>query len=108
MVEEFTVDYVSIYGIPFTGSLTFDEMRTLIPRNGLEIDPENIHSVRYSFGGCPVIKPILKTQLDIEQISHIETFEITRNSESSQGYEIIKCKLRGKFFFQFNSIQSPG
>ena len=55
MVDKFKVDYVSINGIPFTGSLTFDEMRTLIPRNGLEIDPENIHSVRYSFEGCPVV-----------------------------------------------------
>ena len=57
--------------IRFTGSLTFDEMRTIIPRNGVEIDPENIHSVRYSFEGCPV-KVILKTKLDIELISHKE------------------------------------
>ena len=89
MVEELTVDCVSINGIPFTGSMTFDEMRTIIPRNGLEIDPENIHPVKYSFEGCPVVKLILKTKLDIELISHKETFEITRNSESSQGYEII-------------------
>ena len=41
-------------GVPFTESLTFEEMRTTIPRYGLEIDPENIHSVRYSFEGCPV------------------------------------------------------
>ena len=46
-------------------------------------------------GSCPVVKLILKTKLDIELISHKETFEITRNSESSLGYEIIKCKLRG-------------
>ena len=79
---------VSINGILFTGSLTFNEMRTKIPRNGLEIDPENFHSVRYSFEGCPVVKLILKTKLDIELISHKKNFEITRNSESSQGYEV--------------------
>ena len=55
------------------------------------VDPENIHSVRYSFEGCPVVMLILQTKLDIELISHKETFEITRNSESSLG-KIIKCK----------------
>ena len=42
MIEELIIDCVSINGMPFTGSLTFNEMRTLIPRNGLEIDPEII------------------------------------------------------------------
>ena len=84
MVEELIIDCVSINGMPFTGSLTFNEMRKFIPRNGLEFDPENIHSVRYSFEACPVVKLILKTKLDIELISHKENFEITRNSESSR------------------------
>ena len=65
MVEELLIDFVSINGMPFTGSLTFNEMRILIPRNGLEIDPENIHFVRYSFVACPVVKLILKTKLVI-------------------------------------------
>ena len=40
MVDELTIDCVSINGTPFTGSLTLEEMRKIIPRNGLEIDPE--------------------------------------------------------------------
>ena len=37
MVNELTIECVTINGTPFTASLTFEEMRSIIPRNGLPI-----------------------------------------------------------------------
>ena len=47
-----------------------------MPRNGLEIDSDNIYSVRYSFDSCPVIKLFKARQpppLHTKQVTTIKT-----------------------------------
>ena len=62
-----------------------------VPRDGLEIDPENIHSVKYSFEGCPVVKLILKTKLDQylwvtkKPLKSLETIVFPNNTLSFNG-----------------------
>ena len=95
MVDELTIECYSMNGVPFTGSLGFTEMRTTIPKDGLGIDPENIHSVRHTLETCPVIRLMLKTKIEIENLRHKEFFVITRLTGVDQNYDVVSCKLRG-------------
>ena len=99
----FDIEIRTINGQPFRGSITYKEAKHSIYHEILEMDFSNFRGVRLGFKGVPTATILLKTQINLDDLEHVQNFEFTRNykklNKSTKLWDdvvgTLGCKIKG-------------
>ena len=99
----FDVEIRTINGQPFRGSITYIEAKHAIYRDVLEMEFSNFRGVRLGFKGVPTATILLKQQINLDDLEHVQNFEFERvykklDKKTKEYYEVkdvLGCKIKG-------------
>ena len=96
--EELEVEFNTINGEKFFGSITPQEAKHVVFRDCLGFgDFSNFDGARIGYKGCPVVTFKLKSPINVDELYHLQFFNFNRKSTRSgkSHTDIIGCKIRG-------------
>jgi hypothetical protein len=92
--DDFAIEFQQLNGRPFKGSITLKEARDVVFRDTLGFNPNLLHSIRPIFGGIPTIRFKLKEQINMDNLSGVEYFELERKVNKDRT-DSISCRIMG-------------
>ena len=92
--DDFAIEFQQLNGKPFKGSITVKEARHDVFKNILGFNPALLHSIRPVFGGTPTIRFKLKEQINIDELTSVEYFDLERRVSTTRT-DIISCRIMG-------------
>ena len=92
--DDFAIEFQQINGRPFKGSITVKEARNTVFKEILGFNPKLLHSIRPVFGGTPTIRFKLKEQINLDDLTRVEYFDLERKINQSKT-DIISCRIMG-------------
>jgi hypothetical protein len=92
--DDFAIEFQQINGKPFRGSITVKEARNDVFKEILGFNPALLHSIRPVFGGIPTIRFKLKEQINLDDLTGVEYFDLERRVNPSRT-DIISCRIMG-------------
>jgi hypothetical protein len=99
----FDIEIRTINGQPFRGTITYVEAKHAIYKGILEMDFNNFRGVRLGFKGVPTATILLKEQINLDDLEHIQDFEFERiykkmdkkTKQYNEVRDVLGCKIKG-------------
>ena len=92
--DDFAVEFQQLNGKPFRGSITIKEARDIVFKEILGFNPRLLHSIRPVFGGAVTIRFKLKEQINLDNLTTVEFFDLERKVSPTRT-DTISCRIMG-------------
>ena len=95
--DEIVVEIQTLDEQPFRGTITTKEARKTIFEGILGFEQKDLMGFYFAYSSCPIVTFKLSSQFNIDNLEHIQNFEMQRKSKvrNEERTSTLKCKIRG-------------
>ena len=92
--DDFGIEFRTINGRPFKGTITFTEAKYKIFMGILGFESGLLYSVRNQFSEVPILRFKLKQQVNLDDLRSVEYFDLERQGGNGR-IDVIACRIMG-------------